>query len=73
MTIFWGIVIFVFTSLLEQRLNWRFYLDPRIHAMGLLAFTLAASLLGGYYWGFRMWKFYETKRPESTTERQIEQ
>jgi hypothetical protein len=47
MTVFWGIVLFVVTSLLERRLNWRFYAGPRIHASGLLVFSLALSLLGG--------------------------
>jgi len=61
MTVFWGIVLFVVTSLLERRLNWRFYDDPRIHAAGLLVFSLALSLLGGCYWGSHMWKFYESK------------
>jgi len=55
-------VIFGATSLLQHRLNWRFYLDPKIHAAALLAFSFAISLLGGCYWGFRMWKFYESKR-----------
>ncbi len=54
--------MFVATSLLQRRLNWRFYLDPKIHAVGLLAFSFAISLLGGGYWGFLMWKFYESKR-----------
>jgi len=61
MTIFWGFVMFVVTSLLQHRVNWRFYLDPKIHAAGLMAFSFAISLLGGCYWGFRMWKFYESK------------
>jgi hypothetical protein len=68
MTVFWGIVLFVVTSLLERRLNWRFYADPRIHAAGLLVFSLALSLLGGCYWGFYMWKFYESKRKHAETE-----
>ena len=67
MTVFWGIVLFVVTSLLERRLNWRFYADPRIHAPGLLVFSLALSLLGGCYWGFYMWKFYESKRKHAET------
>jgi hypothetical protein len=62
MTIFWAFVILGATSLLQHRLNWRFYLDPKIHAAALLAFSFAISLLGGCYWGFRMWKFYESKR-----------
>ncbi len=53
--------MFVVTSLLQHRVNWRFYLDPKIHAAGLLASSFAISLLG-CYWGFRMWKFYESKR-----------
>ncbi len=68
MTVFWGIVLFVVTSLLERRLNWRFYADPRIHAAGLLVFSLAVSLLGGCYWGFYMWKFNESKRRHAETE-----
>jgi hypothetical protein len=68
MTVFWGIVLFVVTSLLERYLNWRFYADPRIHAGGLLVFSLALSLLGGCYWGFYMWKFYESKRKHAETE-----
>jgi len=55
-------------SLLERRLNWRFYADPRIHAAGLLVFSLAVSLLGGCYWGFYMWKFYESKCRHAETE-----
>ena len=62
MTIFWAFVMIVVTSLLQHRLNWRFYLDPKIYAAGLLAFSFAISLLGGCYWGFLMWKFYESKR-----------
>lgn len=68
MATFWGLVLFVGTSLLERRLNWRFYADPRIHAAGLLVFSLALSLLGGCYWGFDMWKFYESKRKRAETE-----
>jgi len=56
--------MFVVTSLLEHRLNWRFYAAPRIHAAGLLLFSLALSLLGGCYWSFYMWKFYERNRTE---------
>ena len=40
MTIFRGFVMFVVTSILQHRLNWRVYLDPKIHAAGLLAFDL---------------------------------
>src|ERR1700746_756409 len=50
-TLAWGIPFFVLmtafgesccsSSLLERRLNWRFYGDPRIHAAGLLVFSLA--------------------------------
>jgi hypothetical protein len=54
--------MFVVTSLLQHRVNWRFYLDPKTHTAGLLAFSFAISILGGCYWGFRMWKFYESKR-----------
>jgi hypothetical protein len=37
MTIFWRFVMFVVTGLLQRGLNWRFYLDPKIHATkGLL-------------------------------------
>jgi ABC-type arginine transport system permease subunit len=68
MTVFWGIVLFVVTSLLERRLDWRFYADPQTHAAGLLAFSLVFSLLGGCYWGFHMWKFYESKRRHPETE-----
>ncbi|PYT34270.1 MAG: hypothetical protein DMG58_05275 [Acidobacteria bacterium] len=68
MTVFWGIVLFVVTSLLERRLNWKFYADPRIHAAGLLVFSLAVSLLGGCYWGSYMWKFYESERRHAETE-----
>jgi hypothetical protein len=60
MTIFWAFIIFGATSLLQHRLNWRFYFDPKIHAVGLLAFSVAISLLGGCYGGFRMWKFHES-------------
>ena len=59
MTIFWGLVLFAVMSLLQGRLSWRFYLDPRIHAAGLLVFMFTLSLLGGCYWGFRMWKLSE--------------
>jgi hypothetical protein len=68
MTFFGGIVFFVVTSLLERRLNWKFYADPRIHAAGLLVFSLALSLLGGCCWGFCMWKFYESKHKHAETE-----
>jgi predicted PurR-regulated permease PerM len=62
MTIVWGFVLLVFTSILHHRLNWRFYLDPRLHVAGLLVFSFAISLLAGCYWGWSMWKFYESKR-----------
>jgi hypothetical protein len=61
MSIFWGFVMFLVTSLLQHRLNWRFYSEPKIHAPGLLAFNFVISLLGGCYWGFSMWKSYESK------------
>lgn len=60
--------MFVVTSLLQHHLNWRFYSDAKIHAPGLLAFNLVISLLGGSYWGFYMWKFYESKRKHTETE-----
>jgi len=53
--------MFLVTSLLQHRLNWRFYSEPKIHAPGLLAFNFVISLLGGCYWGFSMWKSYESK------------
>ncbi|HXN72104.1 MAG TPA: hypothetical protein VN861_06085 [Candidatus Acidoferrales bacterium] len=67
MTVFWGIVLFVVTSLPERRLDWRFYANPQTHADGLLASSLVISLLAGCYWGFHMCKFFESKRqyPES--------
>jgi len=34
----------------------------------LLVFSLALSLLGGCYWDFHMWKFYESKRKHAETE-----
>lgn len=68
MTFFWGFVMFLVTSLLHHRLNWRFYLDPTNHAAGLLVFNFAVSLFGGCYWGFYMWKFSESKRKHAETE-----
>jgi len=69
MTVFWGFVLVVVIILLQRRLNWRFYIDPQIHAVGLLAFTFVISLLGGCYWGFRMWKFFDQNamRPQHTS------
>ena len=68
MATFWGLVLFVVTSLLERRLNWRFYADAKIHAAGLLAFNFVISLLGGSYWGLYMWKLNESKRKHAQTD-----
>jgi hypothetical protein len=57
-TLAWGIPFFIFMA--------GFYLDPRIHAAGLLVFMFTLSLLGGFCWGFRMWKFCEAKRQPDT-------
>ena len=65
--IFWAIVLFAVTSLLERRLNWRFYADPRIHAAGLLVFSFVLSVFGGCYWGFSMWK--RIQQIQATNER----
>ncbi len=69
MTVFWGLVVFCVTSLLQRRLNWNFYTDPKLPIVGLLAFTLVTSLVGGCYWGVHMWKFYEAKRKKDAMER----
>jgi hypothetical protein len=71
MTVFWGFVLFVVTSILQRRLNWRFYIDPKIHAAGLLAFIFVISLVAGCNWGFRMWKFYASKSNGAATERSV--
>jgi hypothetical protein len=48
MTAFWAITLFFVESLLQSRIDWKFYGDPRIHAVALLIFSLVASLSGGF-------------------------
>jgi hypothetical protein len=67
MTVFWATTLFVIESLLEQHLAWKFYADRRMHTVALLIFSFVVSLLGGFYWGFRMWKFYKSKHQIAET------
>jgi len=53
--------MFVATSLLQHQPNWRFYVDPKIHAVGLLVFSFGDFPTRWLLLGIPYVKFYESK------------